>query len=84
MLDKLNGVNPFEVCSDETLLYQAVSGLHASVNMHVATNYIDAEKNISYPNHDMYLNSIGNHPDRLKNLHFVYALVVRSINLIHD
>ena len=84
MLDKMKGVNPLYHCSDETLLYQAISGLHASVNMHVATNYIDVEKNLSYPNHTMYLNSVGRHEDRIKNLHLLFALVVRSINLVHD
>jgi ERO1-like protein alpha len=28
----------------------------------------------------MYLNSIGKHPDRLKNLYFLYAVVLRAVN----
>ena len=73
-----------ETCNEETLLYQAVSGLHASINMHIASNYFDSEKNTSYKNHSMYINSLGTHPDRLKNLHFLYALVVRAVSRIHD
>lgn len=28
----------------------------------------------------MYLNSLGNHPDRIKNLYFLYAVLLRAIN----
>ena len=73
-----------ETCNEETLLYQAVSGLHASINMHIASNYFDSETNTTYMNHSMYLNTLGTHPDRLKNLHFLYALVVRAVSRIHD
>lgn len=79
---KRKGFDPTEQCSDETLLYQAVSGLHASVNIHISHNYHDSETNQTYPNHTMYLEKIGAHRDRLRNLHMVYALVVRAINRI--
>jgi len=56
-----------------------VSGLHASINMHVSTNYDDFAKNKSFANHEMYLNKLGNHEDRLRNLHFIYAAVSKAI-----
>ena len=28
----------------------------------------------------MYLNSIGKYPERLKNLYFLYAVVLRAVN----
>lgn len=40
---KRKGFDPAEQCSEETLLYQAVSGLHASVNIHVSHNYHDSD-----------------------------------------
>ena len=48
--------------------------------MHVATHYHDFKANISFSNHDLYINSIGSHPDRLKNLFFLYAVVLRAVN----
>lgn len=48
--------------------------------MHVAKNFYDAKTNYESPNHAMYLNSIGRHPDRIKNLYFLYAVILRAIN----
>ena len=39
---------------------------------------------MTFANHQMYFDKIGSNPERLKNLHFLYALVVRAINRIHD
>lgn len=80
MLEKMEGINTNDTCTEETLLYQLVSGLHASINMHVSTNYMDFRLNTTYANHEMYLNSIGAHSERLKNLFFVYAVVLRALN----
>jgi ERO1-like protein alpha len=54
--------------------------MHTSVNMHIASNYIDFKANNTYPNHDMYFKGIGSHPERLKNMYFLYAVVLRAIN----
>jgi hypothetical protein len=36
-----DGVDVSKTCTDSTLLYQLVSGLHASINTHVAFNFVD-------------------------------------------
>ena len=86
MLDRVNslGLNADEICSEETLLYHLISGLHASVNIHVSTHYVDVERNTTYANHDMYYDKVGNSPDRIKNMYFLYALLIRAVNRIHD
>ena len=69
MLDRIqssgsNPLNKIEQCSEVTLLYQVVSGLHASVNMHVTSNYQEPGSPadaIPYANHTMYYNAIGAH-----------------------
>lgn len=67
-------------CSEETLLYQLISGFHGSVNMHVSKNFFDQKTQTSNPNHALYLNSLGQHPDRIKNVFFLYAVLLRAIN----
>ena len=87
MLERVKqfGLDLQEQCREETLLYQAISGLHASINMHVAANYYDQDGGDQpYMNHSMYYHSLGKHPERLKNMHFVYALVVRAVNRVHE
>jgi hypothetical protein len=80
MIEKMKGIDTNNTCTEETFLYQLVSGLHASINMHVTTNYMDFRLNTTYPNHEMYLNSIGKHSERVKNLFFLYAAVLRAVN----
>lgn len=87
MLERVKqfGLNLQEQCREETLLYQAISGLHASINMHVAANYYEQDRgDLPFMNHTLYYHGLGKHPDRLKNMHFVYALVVRAVNRVHE
>jgi ERO1-like protein alpha len=46
----VDGVNASTTCSDHTLLFQLVSGLHTSINMHVAMNYFDQHLGKIVPN----------------------------------
>jgi len=81
LIDRIKDIDTNNTCTEETLLYQLVSGLHTSINMHVSTNYADLKDNkSSYPNHEMYIKSIGQHKDRVQNLFFVYAVVMRAVN----
>ena len=61
MLERVHnfGLNVKEQCREETLLYQAISGLHTSINMHVAANDYDQESNTTFMNHTRYFHSIG-------------------------
>ena len=51
MFEKMKNIDVTQTCSEETLLFQLVSGLHTSINMHVATNFFDMEKNETRVNH---------------------------------
>jgi ERO1-like protein alpha len=51
--------------------------------MHVSTHFTDINKpkeNHTFPNHNRYHSAIGSHPERVKNLYFLYAAVLRAIN----
>lgn len=50
MFDRFKNIDVSKTCTDNTLLFQLVSGLHTSINMHVATNYVDVQKNVTSPN----------------------------------
>ena len=41
---------------------------------------MDFRLNTSYANHEMYLNSIGQHQERVKNLFFLFSVVLRAVN----
>lgn len=56
--------------------------------MHISNHFTSIEGGIeskeTYQNHTHYFNQIGSHSERLKNLHFVYALMIRALNLVHE
>ena len=35
-------------------------------------------------NQTYFLNHVGNHPDRVKNLHFIYAAVVKAVTMMEQ
>ena len=69
-------------CTESTLLYHMMSGLHASVNTHISEGFED-ERTMELTNNKTYfMEKIGDHPDRVKNLHFIYAAVVKAVGLM--
>ena len=71
-----------EACTDETLLYYLMSGLHASVNTHISNAFVDPETQESSNNQTYFLEKVGNHEDRVRNLHFIYAAVVKAVSMM--
>ena len=69
-----------DYCTEETLLYHMISGLHASVNTHISEGFSDLSKpGENVANQTFFLDHVGNHLDRVKNLHFVYAAAVKAV-----
>jgi hypothetical protein len=60
-----------------------MSGLHTSINTHVSANFYKLNSEEPYKNTTYFLERIGDHPDRVKNLHFIYSAAVRAVGLIH-
>ena len=74
-----------ESCTEATLLYHLMSGLHASVNTHISEGFEDPKNPGELTNNQTYfLESVGYHKDRVKNLHFVYAATVKAISMMEQ
>lgn len=58
-----------------------ISGLHSSISTQLAENYMDLEKNRSYANYPQFFARVGNYPDRIRNLFFLYSVLLRALNL---
>ena len=61
-----------------------ISGMHASISTHL-TNYhkdftVPVEERKTFPNVDSYMEKVGNHPQRLSNLHFATYILLRAFN----
>ncbi|KAI8868282.1 endoplasmic reticulum oxidoreductin 1 [Ramicandelaber brevisporus] len=61
------------------MLYRIVSGLHASISTHLCNEYYDKTTEQWGPNLDCFVSRIGSHPERLENIYFNYAIVLRAV-----
>jgi Endoplasmic Reticulum Oxidoreductin 1 (ERO1) len=58
-----------------------MSGLHASINIHVSDSF-DNHRGEKVHNLTYFKERLGYHEDRIKNLHLLYALVLKSVATI--
>lgn len=72
-----------EMCYEERVLYRLLSGMHASTNIHISLEYFPPSKSAGrenwQPNPERFMTQYGQHPDRLKNLHFSFVVLLRAV-----
>ncbi|KAI9477099.1 endoplasmic reticulum oxidoreductin 1, partial [Zychaea mexicana] len=68
-----------EVCLEKRVYYRLISGLHSSISIHICDEYFNQATGKWGPNLDCFVNRIGSHPERLQNIYFTYALVMRAV-----
>ncbi|KAI8994668.1 endoplasmic reticulum oxidoreductin 1 [Pilobolus umbonatus] len=68
-----------EICLEKRVYYRLISGLHSSISIHICDEWFDREKGVWGPNLDCFVNRIGSHPERLQNVYFTYALLLKSV-----
>lgn len=72
----------FEVddeCLEKRVFYRVVSGMHASISAHLCWDYLNQTTGEWQPNVECYQTRLHNHPERISNLYFNYALVTRAV-----
>mmetsp|Transcript_120085 Transcript_120085/g.299554 ORF Transcript_120085/g.299554 Transcript_120085/m.299554 type:complete len:1223 (-) Transcript_120085:541-4209(-) len=70
------------MCYEERVLYRLLSGWHASTTISITKNYYapgTRQKGSWAPNVDMYMEVLGSRPERTKNLHFSFVVMLRAI-----
>ncbi|TQS39377.1 hypothetical protein Golomagni_00094 [Golovinomyces magnicellulatus] len=66
-------------CLERRVFYRIVSGMHTSISAHICYDYLDQKSGRWSPNIQCYKERIHNHHDRISNLYFNYAVVMRAI-----
>lgn len=77
------------MCLEKRAFYRLISGMHASINIHLSALYIASGKETSNPKFHPNMNEFvrrfdaattnGQGPSWLKNLYFAYLLVLRAV-----
>ncbi|XP_071697111.1 endoplasmic reticulum oxidoreductin-1-like [Rutidosis leptorrhynchoides] len=69
-----------ETCQEKKVLYKLISGLHSSISIHIAADYlIDETANQWGPNIELMNDRVLKHPDRVENLYFTFLFVLRAV-----
>lgn len=74
----LPGSEP-EVCMEKNLFYRVISGLHASIAVHLSNEYLDPATEQFGPNLQVFMDRVGKFNERVLNIYFNYALMSQAI-----
>jgi len=66
------------LCFEERVFYRLISGLHASVSVHIAEFWEQDTSGLWKHNSEEFWRRVGNHPDRIRNLLFTYLFLLRA------
>lgn len=82
-MSMLPGLEP-EQCVEKNLFYRLISGMHASIAVHLSNEYLDPATETFGPNLKVFMERVGKYNDRLSNIYFNYALVSQAIVKLGD
>ncbi|SCZ90226.1 BZ3500_MvSof-1268-A1-R1_Chr9g10758 [Microbotryum saponariae] len=69
-----------ETCLEKRVFYRVISGLHASISIHICDDYLDKSTGQWAPNLQCFVTRIAQHPERLQNVYFTYVLLLRALS----
>ncbi|KAL8280820.1 hypothetical protein RQP46_006824 [Phenoliferia psychrophenolica] len=69
-----------EVCLEKRVFYRLISGLHASISIHICDDYLDQTTGQWAPNLQCFITRIAQNPERLQNVYFTYVVALRALS----
>ncbi|KAJ6727891.1 ERO1-RELATED [Salix koriyanagi] len=74
-----------EICQEKKVLYKLISGLHSSISIHIAADYLlDESTNKWGQNPELMYDRVLRYPDRVRNLYFTFLFVLRAVTKAAD
>ncbi|KAK4498695.1 hypothetical protein PRZ48_009205 [Zasmidium cellare] len=71
-------------CLEKRVFYRVISGMHASISTHLCYDYLNQTNGEWGPNVTCYKERLHHHPERISNLYFNYALMLRAVGKLRD
>ncbi|KAH0539091.1 hypothetical protein FGG08_004329 [Glutinoglossum americanum] len=66
-------------CLEKRVFYRIISGMHASISTHLCWDYLNQSTGRWGPNLQCYEDRLHKYPERISNLYFNYAVVLRAV-----
>lgn len=73
------GLEAEDECIEKRVFYRVVSGMHTSISTHLCYDWMNQTTGQWQPNLGCYMSRLHEHPERISNLYFNYALLTRAI-----
>lgn len=73
-----NALTLDDSCVEKRVFYRIISGMHASISTHICNDYLNQTTGSWGPNLQCYIDRLATHPERVSNLYFNYALLLRA------
>ncbi|EEH17590.2 hypothetical protein PABG_00153 [Paracoccidioides brasiliensis Pb03] len=67
-------------CLEKRVFHRLISGMHASISTHLCWDYFNQKTGQWLPNLQCYKERLHDHPERISNLHFNFAVLVRAVS----
>ena len=79
-MDNADDLYPLDdECLEQRAFYRIISGMHASISTHICWDYLNQTTGEWVRNLQCYKERLHEHPERVSNLYFNYALVTRAV-----
>ena len=66
-------------CLEKRVFHRIISGMHASISTHICYDYLNQKTGTWGPNLQCYHDRLATHPERVSNLYFDYAILLRAV-----
>ena len=66
-------------CLEKRVFHRIISGMHASISTHICFDYLNQTTGTWGPNIQCYQDRLATHPERISNLYFDYAILLRAV-----
>ncbi|KAJ5555751.1 Endoplasmic reticulum oxidoreductin 1 [Penicillium sp. DV-2018c] len=67
-------------CLEKRVFHRLISGMHASISTHLCWDYLNQTTGQWHPNVQCFKERLFDHPERISNMYFNYALVSRAVS----
>jgi ERO1-like protein beta len=71
-------------CLEKRVFYRIISGMHASISVHLCWDYLNQSTGEWGPNLDCFINRFRGHPERIQNIYFNYAILLRAVSKLKN
>ncbi|KAK9455373.1 endoplasmic reticulum Oxidoreductin 1-domain-containing protein [Dipodascopsis uninucleata] len=72
------------MCLEKRVFYKLISGMHASISTHLSYEYLDTETGEWGPDLNVFMEKVGDFPERISNIYFNYALVSKAVGKLRS